>query len=247
MRDSCVFYRSFYDSISVLSDDDRLAVYDALFGYALNGVEPELSGTPLAMFMLMKPQIDANNRKYENGKKGGRNAGVEELKENQKKAKPKPKGNQTETKEKPKSNQTETKPKPNVNVNDNVNDNVNVNVNDNGSLADWVRELIPEALQPEFKIWADMRKKMKKPILTRETVKRRYDTLCRLSKNPERQRKIIQQSIDGCWLDFYELKEKESPPIYREFQKEEHARSEPMTDEQRANLEKIRQGLNEAL
>ena len=62
------------------------------------------------MLELCKPQIDANNRRFENGKKGGRR-------------------NQTETKTEPKQNQTETKTEPNVNVN--VNDNVNVNVNAN--------------------------------------------------------------------------------------------------------------------
>ena len=118
MRDSFVFYRGFYESFSELSKKDKLALFDALCNYALNDVEPELTGTPSAIFKLLKPQVDANNRRYANGLKGGR-----------------PKKNQEETKPKPKHNQTETKPKrndnDNVHVNDNVNDNVNVNVNDN--------------------------------------------------------------------------------------------------------------------
>ena len=61
---------------------------------------------------MIKPQIDANNRKYQNGKLGGR-----------------PKNNQNETKIKPKINQTITKTKPNVNDNDNVNENNNINNN----------------------------------------------------------------------------------------------------------------------
>lgn len=85
-----------------------MALFDALCNYALNDVEPELTGAPSAMFKLLKPQVDANNRRYENGKKGGR-----------------PKGNQTETKTKPNNNQTKTKTKPNVNVNVNVNGNGN--------------------------------------------------------------------------------------------------------------------------
>ena len=114
MRDSLVFYRSFYESVAELSDDDRLKVYDALFKYALDGEEPSLSGAPLAIFKLMRPQVDANNRKYENGKKGGR---------------PKANDNHNKTKAKPNNNQSKAKPKPNVNVN--VNDNVNDNDNDN--------------------------------------------------------------------------------------------------------------------
>ena len=104
-RDSFVFYRSFMESLTCFDDQTRLAVYDALTQYALNGIETELNGSALGIFKLIKPQIDANNRRFENGQKGGR------LK------------NQTETKPKPKENQTETKVEPNVNVN--VNDNVN--------------------------------------------------------------------------------------------------------------------------
>lgn len=110
MRDSFVFYRSFFESFSDLSKKDKLALFDALCNYALNDVEPELTGAPSAMFKLLKPQVDANNRRYENGKKGGR-----------------PKQNQTETKPKPNNNQNRTKVKPNVN------ENVNVNVNGNGN------------------------------------------------------------------------------------------------------------------
>ena len=108
MRDNFVFYRSFFESFTELSQRDRLKLFDALCNYALNDVEPELSGIPAAIFKLLKPQVDANNRKYENGLKGGR-----------------PKKNQTETNDKPKKNQTETKTKRNVNDNDNVNENDN--------------------------------------------------------------------------------------------------------------------------
>ena len=95
MRDGFVFYRSFFESFEDLSKKDKLTLFDALCNYALNDIEPELSGTTAAIFKLLKPQVDANNRRYENGKKGGR-----------------PKGNQTETKTKPNDNQTITKTEP---------------------------------------------------------------------------------------------------------------------------------------
>lgn len=110
IRDSFIFYRSFFECLTCFDDQTRLAVYDALTQYALNGIEPELSGSAKGIFKLIKPQIDANNRRFENGMKGGR-----------------PK-NQTETKQKPKENQTKTEVKPNVNVNVNVNDNVKNNI-----------------------------------------------------------------------------------------------------------------------
>ena len=95
MRDGFVFYRSFFESFEDLSKKDKLILFDALCNYALNDIVPELTGTTNAIFKLLKPQVDANNRRYENGKKGGR-----------------PKANQTETKTKPNENQTETKLKP---------------------------------------------------------------------------------------------------------------------------------------
>lgn len=111
MRDSFIFYRSFFESFEGLSKKDRLILFEAVCNYALNDIEPELNGIPLAIFKLLKPQLDANIRRYENGCKGGR-----------------PK--KTETK--PKQNLTKTKTKPNNNDNHNLNDNDNHNHNHNG-------------------------------------------------------------------------------------------------------------------
>ena len=97
MRDSCIFYRSFLDAIELLPKKYKLQFYEALFNYALNDEPPKnLAGSAAALFKALQPQIDANNRKFENGKKGGR-----------------PK--------KPNNNQSITKPKPNEYVNEYVN------------------------------------------------------------------------------------------------------------------------------
>ena len=105
MRESMVFYKSFLVSIRLLPKKYQLQFYNALFDYGFDGTVPDdLPGGAAALFNALKPQIDANNRKFENGKKGGR-----------------PKGNQKETKPKPNDNQTITKPKPNEYVNEYVN------------------------------------------------------------------------------------------------------------------------------
>lgn len=116
MRESFVFYRSFYDAIKDLPRDVQGEIYTAIMEYSLYGKETE-SLKPIArsVFTLMKPQIDVNNKRFENGRKGGRPKSENE-----------PKGNQNETKEKPKNNQNETKDEPNVNDNANVNVNVNI-------------------------------------------------------------------------------------------------------------------------
>lgn len=113
MRESFVFYRSFYDAIKELPRDVQGEIYTAIMEYSLYGKETEnLKPIARSVFTLMKPQIDVNNKRFENGKKGGRPKSEEH-----------PNGSQEETKEKPSNNQSKTKSNPNVNDNDN--DNVN--------------------------------------------------------------------------------------------------------------------------
>ena len=114
MRDSFVFYRSFYDSISCLSKEQKADLLDAIAKYALDGELIEMEGTIRALFICMKPQIDANTRRYENGRKGGK------PKNNQDETKVEPNQNLRETKTVPKQKQSVTSAEPNVNVN--VND-----------------------------------------------------------------------------------------------------------------------------
>ena len=95
MRDTIILYRSLREATKQLDLETRAKVYDAVMDYAFDGTEPNETGFVQAMFLMMKPIIDANNQRYENGCKGGR-----------------PK-NQTKTETKPNKNQTETKVEPN--------------------------------------------------------------------------------------------------------------------------------------
>lgn len=116
-RDSVVFYKSFYEAISTLQPDEKLKAMEYIMEYALYDREPDGNTAAYGMFLMARPQIDANNRRYESGKKGGRPSG-----DNQTETKEEPKENQIITKLKPKHNQTETKdePKEKVNVKENV-------------------------------------------------------------------------------------------------------------------------------
>lgn len=117
MRDSFVFYESFYLAISELSATQQGKTFQAICRYALYGEEPELKGASAAVFMLVKPQIDANNRRYENGKKGAEH-GI-------KGGRPK---NPKQTPKKPLNNSKQT---PNVTVTVPVTANATVPVTDN--------------------------------------------------------------------------------------------------------------------
>lgn len=73
IRDSFIFYRSFYEAIQGLPDNIRLEVFTAITEYALYGKQPEnLKPFARGMFTLIKPNLDTNTARYENGKKGGR-------------------------------------------------------------------------------------------------------------------------------------------------------------------------------
>ena len=114
MRDSFIFYRSFLKSIQHLDPVEQLELFQVIVQYGLDQYEPEMSRYVRAVWESIKPQLDANQRKYENGCKGG-----------------KPKYNQSETKTEPKPNHPVTTPEPprNLMYNDNGNDNEKENDN----------------------------------------------------------------------------------------------------------------------
>lgn len=120
---SFVFYESFRDASRNLDDATRLALYEAIMDYSLYGEEPD-EGNPIAaaMFKLVRPVLDINAKRRENGRNGGRPASTD----NQEASKPEPenekaepeteaKENPVETEDKPVENQSETKPEPNHN------------------------------------------------------------------------------------------------------------------------------------
>ena len=106
-RDSIVVYRSFYEAAKALTDKEELELYRAIFEFGLDHKNAEMGPMAAAMFKLIKPQLEANYKKWQNGMRGGR-----------------PK--QSESEQEPKDNQKETKDEPNENVNVNDNDNANV-------------------------------------------------------------------------------------------------------------------------
>lgn len=70
MRDRFTFEENYLIAINELDDKLQLRVYKAIAHYALRDELPDLVGIAKAVFALIKPQIDANIRKSDNGKKG---------------------------------------------------------------------------------------------------------------------------------------------------------------------------------
>lgn len=101
MRDSAIFYRSFYEAIDNLpSRSQKEQVYSAIFDFIFKNIEPQLKGNSLSVWILIKPQLIANQIRYENGSR-------------------------SKTQAKQKQSTTESQANKNVfNVNENKNENV---------------------------------------------------------------------------------------------------------------------------
>lgn len=131
MRESFIFYRSFYEALEGMDKESQADCLMALSKYALTGETGEMKPIVKMFLMMAKPQIDANNKRFENGCKGGefgklggrpRKTPIEEKEENE---------NPKITPKKPLKNPTETP---------NVNDNVNV-IKENNNLAVITKEI----------------------------------------------------------------------------------------------------------
>lgn len=167
-----IFYRSFYEAIKSLDKGTQADVYNAIFEYGLNGTEADLSPIAKAIFTLVKPQIDANNRRKENGKINGAKGaeygklGGRPKKENGEKTDKKPLKNPkkpVDGEKKPSNANVNV----NANVNDNVNDNDNANVkeipNNVQDVVSLYEEICPSL--PAIRKLTDKRKKAIKSLL----------------------------------------------------------------------------------
>lgn len=121
MNESMIFYNSFLEAIEDLPAEDFKKATLAILKYGLQSeiTEDAQSGIVKIIFSLVKPQIDANTARRENGKKGGAPKGNSNAKKQPKQLK------------QPMVELNCNEKQPNVNVNENVNVNVNENVNEN--------------------------------------------------------------------------------------------------------------------
>lgn len=114
---SFIMLPSYFEAISPLEDQDRLALYDAIMRYVFDDQEPvELQGVLKSLFTLLRPNIDSSIRKYqanvENGRRGGRPRKHTPRGDHPEK----PGRNPTETQRKPNQNPEKTQPKPSKNL-----------------------------------------------------------------------------------------------------------------------------------
>jgi hypothetical protein len=114
MKESFVFFRSFFEAIEEIDEKKQLKLYKSIANFALNNEKPtDLRGIEKAIFSLIEPQITASSKRYEVSKKCGEYGKLGGRPKKEKTLK----GFENET----------LNVNDNVNVNDNHNENVNVN------------------------------------------------------------------------------------------------------------------------
>lgn len=198
MRDSFIFYKSFYDSISRIKNKELKAeLYEAIFELALNNNDIELTDEVGLMIMdLIKPQILANSKRYEDGKKGGRPKKLTSGYENKKTSGYKNK-------------------KPNVNVNDNVN--VNVNVNDNNiyivEIIDYLNQKLGTKYKPNTPKTITCIKARLKEKYTIDDFKKVIDKKIKEWKDTEMEKYLRPETLFGTKFESY-LNQKEYKTQY---------------------------------
>ena len=63
-REGFIFYRTFYEALASMKNRARLHLYDVIMRYALYGEEPtDLKGEQERIFIIIRPQLNANERK----------------------------------------------------------------------------------------------------------------------------------------------------------------------------------------
>jgi hypothetical protein len=161
-----LIYRSFYEAIKELPLEEQGVVWNAIYELGLNGVETSLTGVPGTIFKLVKPQIEANLKRFQNGKIS------------------KQPGSKTEANEKQNGSKTS------ANNNNNVYENNNVDIKSRNkkfynSLIPFVEQYPKEMIRDFFEYWTEIGEHDKKMRFEKEKtwgLSRRLSTWHKRSK-----------------------------------------------------------------
>ena len=67
MRRNLQFCTIFHEALKPMDTEQFERITTAIAKYALRGTYPELDGLEKSIFILIKPQLDAYNRRYKKG------------------------------------------------------------------------------------------------------------------------------------------------------------------------------------
>lgn len=190
-RKGFTFYRSFYDSVKDLDQEKQFMFYKAIIEYALDNIDPDLSDKYVkSIFTLIKPNIDASIKKYDQRYKISQ--------ERSKKAKEN------------KRNELETKTERTLNelVSNDANKNKNKNKNKiktKTNIKELIYKDLPLDLRNAMEDFELMRSQIKKPLTdrARKTILQKLQEYS--NGRIEIQIEILNRSIENCWSSVYPL------------------------------------------
>jgi len=194
MKESFLLYKSFYDPIKELSVEDKGLLFDAIFMYQIEGIEPTNTSRIYMPFMFFKNQFRLDNVKYEkivernklNGAKGGRPKNPDETK--------KPTGLSGNPK-----NPSKPKKADNDNDNDNVKDNEKEKEDNKNIVFNFRKEFLNLGVEKQIiEDWLKVRKTKK--ATNTETAYNQIKKQIELSKLTANE--CIKKATENNWSGF---------------------------------------------
>lgn len=193
-RDSMVIYRSFYDAIKELPEKNQLEILKQIFEFGLDGIESELTGISKTIWILIKPNLEANRTKWESG------------------CKAKKKQSRSKAEAKPKQEASETEANVDVDVDVDENEDVNVDVKVKKDKFDLS---VYQDYAPIIKKWIDYKKTLKESYKSQMTL----DIFVRKLKDLSGDNiliadSIIEQSMAYQWKGIFTLQNKKDATTF---------------------------------
>jgi hypothetical protein len=184
-----------FESIKELPKENQAELYNAIFEYSLDFVEPTLSGLSLTIWRLIRPVLEKGNTNYING------------------SRPKTKQTISESEAKVKRIESESEAYKDKDKHKDIDNNKNNKDKEPKSISDFVKLIesekylgTDELLNKTFINFIQMRINMKK-IPTKNAVVLLVKNLKELSKaNKDVAIKILEKSIENNWIGIFELK-----------------------------------------
>ena len=208
MRD-IKFFASYYAAIKELPDNKQGAVYKAIFDYAMEEKEPELSGLSLAIFNLIRPYLDSSKKQYENGIKGGRPSNKETQEQSEEETQSKTQSlTQNKTQEQSQRQTIKNKNKDiDINIYKKEINKEKSTILTDSELYSFIEEEFKDIdVCQKFKDYAEMRKAMgrNKSIRTLSTLNSCINKLRKYAKTKQEALEILDYSIANCYQGLFD-------------------------------------------
>lgn len=197
MSEGFLFYKSYFESIEALDEKDQLAALKAIIAYGLFDELPENAGTAKAVVLAVKPVMDKNKKKAENGRAGG----LEKAKRSNDVANSSKRVANASKRKQTLANKTQD-------IKHKTQDIKQKTINARARLADGV--------QPAVDDFIEHRKSLRSPM-SAKAFELFIDRLMKLASTPEEQICLINTAIERGWKTVYPPDDAKKKPKTNQF------------------------------